>query len=353
MIVVENVAYGGELRGYGEGLPITFVTGETPESTLENIRALTQNESFPWELNDVSQVWDFVDSFQDGKEISAALSSLEMSLLDILGKEEERAVIEYFPHDFYTDTIHYGGTIPLGDRKRVMDVCEIVRKMQIKELRIKMGDDLDQDKLAFRIVKSLLGDDLDIRIDPNRIWDRELALNHLPLIKEYRVKVVEEPMTNNSIGFDELADLLKSAGAILMACESAPTLNEVKKIVDKRYYELVNVKVGRAGGIRRALKIIDFLRTRGVSFQIGCSLGETGILSAAGRILGLLCRDAVYYDGSYDKFLLAENTTLEDVSFGPGGKAGPLEGPGLGVKVSSLRLEKLSNSEIITINNPN
>jgi muconate cycloisomerase len=89
-----------------------------------------------------------------------------------------------------------------------------------------------------------------------------------------------------------------------------------------------------------------------ILFQIGCQLGESGILSAAGRVLCLLCRDAVYYDGSYDEYMLKENTTFENVSFGPGGKAGPLEGPGLGVKVSHQSLKNICNdSDIISISN--
>ena len=71
-------------------------------------------------------------------------------------------------------------------------------------------------------------------------------------------------------------------------------------------------------------------------------MGESGILSAAGRILCLLCGDAVYCDGSYDEFLLKQNVTVEDVSMGPGGEADPLNGPGLGVEVSDKNLACLS-----------
>jgi muconate cycloisomerase len=95
--------------------------------------------------------------------------------------------------------------------------------------------------------------------------------------------------------------------------------------------------------------MIDYLRAKGIFFQIGCHLGESGVLSAAGRLLCLLCSDAVFYDGSYDEFLLNENITRENVSFGPGGKAGPLTGPGLGIEVNRQNLARLSEiSESIT-----
>jgi muconate cycloisomerase len=164
----------------------------------------------------------------------------------------------------------------------------------------------------------------------------------MPLVQEYGVKIVEEPMVQDCPGFDEFAAALRANHVILMACESAPTIVDIRRIVADGHYRMVNVKLSRSGGFRRSVRIIDYLRASGLAFQIGCTLGEGGILSAAGRVLGLLCKDARTYDGSYDRFLLEENITDEDVSFGPGGEAGPLGGPGMGVVVRSRTLERLS-----------
>jgi len=134
-----------------------------------------------------------------------------------------------------------------------------------------------------------------------------------------------------------------------MADESACSLSDVENISRNGHYQMINVRLSKNGGFRNSLKIIDHLRRNGTSFQIGCHLGESGILSAAGRILCLLCNDALYYDGSYDEFLLKENITLENVSFGLGGKADPLNGPGLGIEVSSQNLARLSEGSPIVI----
>jgi len=135
---------------------------------------------------------------------------------------------------------------------------------------------------------------------------------------------------------------LRASGVSLMACESVPTLAEIEQVIRDGSYDRINVKLCRSGGFRRTLKMIEHIRRNGLSFQIGCSTGESGILSAAGRALGLVNRDAVTYDGSYDAFLLATNTTCADVTFGPGGEAGPLREPGLGVVIDKRKLERLS-----------
>ena len=136
---------------------------------------------------------------------------------------------------------------------------------------------------------------------------------------------------------------MKSNNIRLMADESACALPDAHQILADGFYDMINVRLSKCGGFHRSLAIIDFLRSHGLHFQVGCQLGESGLLSAAGRALALLCKDALYVDGSYDKFLLKENITLDNVSFGAGGLAGPLTGPGLGVRVSPQQIERLNH----------
>jgi len=349
-IIVELISEEGEIRGYGEGAPRLYATGESQENAVMHVSHLAQKDSFPWRLDNVSQIWDFVDSLPDGREHNAAICAMEMALLDTLGKSQNRYLLEYFPRDFYTGKVYYGAATTLSNKERIMDLCHLIRDAGIKHLRIKMGKDFTQNREAIETVRSVFDNDCDLRIDPNGVWDRDLALQHIPLIEKHKVKVVEEPMEEEAPGFAQFAETLRSMDVLLMACQSASTLKDVERLVKKGYHNMVNVKLSRSGGFRRSLRIIELLRNNGLSFQIGANLGESGVLSAAGRVLSLLCGDAKYYDGSYDQFILRENITTQHVSFGHGGEAGPLDGPGLGVKVNNQSLERLSDpSTRITI----
>ena len=219
----------------------------------------------------------------------------------------------------------------------------MIRHIGIRQVRIKMGLDLDQNRTALETVREVFGSDCVQRVDPNGVWDFELAMRHLPLLTRYGVKIIEEPMAPSSEGFLEFAEAVRARGLTLMACESAPTLSHVKAILQEGCYQMFNVKLCRSGGFRRTLEIINYLRRENIPFQIGCTLGEAGLLSAAGRALGLVCSDAVTYDGSYDRFMLKENIIEEDVTFGAGGQAGPLGGYGLGVTVNPEKLARLSD----------
>ncbi|MDX2497218.1 MAG: enolase C-terminal domain-like protein [Desulfobacterales bacterium] len=351
-IIVEIVTEKDGIIGYGEGAPRSYVTGESQESAAKSIYGFTHRDNFPTELKDISQVWDFVDSLSGKKVYNAAICALETALLDAFGKSEDKNITEYFPKDFYTDNVYYGGAIPLAGKQRIMELCRLIKTMKINKLRMKLGKNFEQNREMLDTVHTVFGGNHDLRVDINCAWDSKLAFKHLPLIKNYKIKVVEQPMVPNEPDLANFAALMQAEGVILMADESACSLGDMEKIAKEGYYKMINVRLSKCGGFRNSLKIIDYLRTNGILFQIGCQLGESGILSAAGRALCLLCGDAVYYDGSYDEFMLKENTTFENVSFGPGGKAGPLKNPGLGVKVSPQHLKNICNdSETILLSN--
>ena len=341
-IVVEVIADGGKIKGYGEGTPRMYVTGDSQQNAVENVHQIIRKNSFPWELKGVSDIWNFVDELPDEKNFNPAICALETALLDALGKAQERNVIEFFPRDFYIPKIYYGGAFPLGDNQKLRERCRLFKEMKINKIKMKMGEVFENNREALEIIAEVFGQDYDLKVDANCAWSDGLGLKHIPLLGKYRVKVVEQPMMPDDPNLAEFAEALKEYGIILMADESACSFEDIKKIIEEGYYKMINVRLSTLGGFRKSLKIIEYLRKENLFFQIGCHLGESGILSAAGRILSLLCRDSMYYDGSYDQFLLKRNITQENVTFGLGGEAGPLGGPGLGVAINEESLNQLT-----------
>jgi L-alanine-DL-glutamate epimerase-like enolase superfamily enzyme len=250
--------------------------------------------------------------------------------------------MDYLSKEFMSETVFYGAVLPLGNTKRIEEMSRFIKKLRINRVKVKMGRDLQENKSIIETVCSVLDKDCHLKVDVNGAWDRETALKHLPLIADYHIEVVEQPMAPGDPEIAEVSSRLKACDAKTMADESACSFHEVKALIAEGHYNMVSVRLSKCGGFRRSLRIIDFLRREGIPFQVACQLGESGILSAAGRILSLLCRDALYHDGSYDDFLLRENVTKQNVSFGLGGQAGPLGGVGLGVEVSGSNLRRLS-----------
>ena len=351
-VFVEVIGEQGKIKGYGEGAPRSFVTGETQKSAVRTIHRLARQNHFPWRIEDIRQIWNFIDSLGDDKTQNAAVCALETALLDAFGQYHETNLIDYFPNDFLTHKIYYGIAFPLAGKNTLMALCRQARKMKIRKLKLKLGKDLAQNREMLKAVRMVFGEDYNLKIDVNGVWNRDLALRHESLLVKYNVRVVEQPMAPNAPELADFALRMKQAGVTLMADESACSLADVKTIAENGHYQMINVRLSKCGGMRNSLKMIDYLRRREIAFQIGCHLGESGILSAAGRILSLLCNDAVYCDGSYDEYLLEKNITMKNVSFGPGGEADPLKGPGLGVNIDHQSLVLLSQGPPVVIERP-
>ena len=343
-MVVEVIADKGNIEGYGEGAPRLYVTGETQETTAASLKSMVKRNLLPLEIHHVSEIWGFIDRLPGGKEHNAAVCALEMALLDALGKAESRCITEYFSQDFSTERIFYGAVLPLDSKKRIVELCCFVRSLGISRLKIKLGRDFHQNREILGGVHQIFDGDCEMKTDVNGAWDRDRALEHIPLLKGYDVGIVEQPMKPMDPELVGFSQEIRPQQIRLMADESACSLAEVEELVLEGHYDMFNIRLSKCGGFRRSLKIIEFLRAHKIPFQIACQLGESGLLSAAGRALSLLCKDAVYHDGSYDDYLLKENITKKNVSFGWRGQAGPVGGVGLGVEVDVERLNRLSGS---------
>jgi len=342
-IVVEILTDERGPMGYGEGGPRPYVTGETQDTAIRAVELLCLDDCFPWELDHVNQIWAFVESVTGTRNHNAALCAVEMALLDLLGKKETKNVLHYLPTDYATDEIRYGGAIPIADQDMVFSMCTKIKEFSITDVRLKMGKDFRQNRRAIEILRQVLGLDCDVRVDVNGDWDFTLVKQHLPLLEFHGVRVLEQPLPPHDKGWEELLTMDRPKSLKLMADESVCSMGDMEDAIAGGHFDMINVRLSKCGGFHSSLKIIERIRDAGLHYQVGCQLGESGILSAAGRALCAASSDALYYDGSYDAFLLKENLTAKHVTFGHGGKASPLKGHGLGIKVNREKLIRFSD----------
>ena len=82
----------------------------------------------------------------------------------------------------------------------------------------------------------------------------------------------------------------------------------------------------------------------GILCQLGCHVGETSILSAAGRHFALTVPHLSYVEGSFSNYLLVKDVVAQPVVFQGGGLAYELPGFGLGIEVLEEVLSDLAVS---------
>ena len=106
--------------------------------------------------------------------------------------------------------------------------------------------------------------------------------------------------------------------------------------------DLFNLRLSKCGGFLATLRLAQHARRHKLGYQLGCQVGETAILSAAGRHFASSVKDIRYVEGSYDNHLVKEALATTDLTFSWGGWAPALEGPGLGIAIDPKALERVA-----------
>jgi muconate cycloisomerase len=127
-----------------------------------------------------------------------------------------------------------------------------------------------------------------------------------------------------------------------MADESLVTLDQARRLIQHRACDYFNIRLSKNAGIAGSLAIAKLAEHSGIKIQIGAQVGETGIISAAGRTFAAHLPALEFAEGSFGTWLLTEDVTFERIAFGWGGRAPLLKSRGLSVTVNEEALERLT-----------
>ena len=393
----ENVVVAVDLvsgeRGLGESVPREYVTGETVASALEALKQAASSVLHKTFISPATLI-EFLDpspaeagqerpgDFAQGRpehvegrlrvEGNAARCALELALLDAAGKHFHKTAAELLGEKgvrtLFSGEKGVGYLLceaPAGPfRKKSSDPffppysgvisAEAIgaatwsaikmRLFGFPHIKAKVGLSDAGDIELVRRLRLVLGPHKDLRLDANGVWNLDQAATMIEALSPYRISAVEQPLPKAETA--RMVELRQRVKVPLMLDESLCTLEDARQAAEEGWCDLFNIRISKCGGLLPSLRIAQIAREKKLGFQIGCQVGETGILSAAGRQLATLLPDARYLEGSYDRFLLEMNLTTRPVSFGYGGRARPLAGPGLGVEVSETALNHMTVSRV-------
>jgi muconate cycloisomerase len=353
--LVVRVTLDDGTAGFGEGVPRPYVTGETVETTFAALSSFDFAAHFgrPADYAGVVRRLEdlvFPENAADprGMAGNAARCALETAVLDAYGRRFGRSVgdavrladVPGLQRTARPCRVRYSGAITAASGAREWYSAWKLWLYGFNHVKVKVGVAGQDDARRLRTLRRVVGRNVDLRLDANEAWPaREVVERVAPLLR-YAPSVLEQPVSHGEV--DALADLRGRIGLPVMLDESLCGYPDALRAVERGTTDLVNVRLSKCGGIIPTLRIIGLAQRSGVGVQLGCHPGESGLLSAAGRHVASNVRGLRYVEGSYDNHILTRNLTVEDLTFGYGGWAPPLQGPGLGVRVDPAMLERVT-----------
>lgn len=346
-------------EGWGEGVPRRYVTGETPEGALEQLAATPLAEQLGRPCGGWPDVIERCSAFQPrrdeedarGHRSNALRCAVELAILDAFGRRFGQPVREVVRHyeparELYTPQpgVRYSTTITAEAPRRERTAAVKMRLYGFRQCKVKVGVAGADDAARLRRIRFWIGARMDLRLDANEAWDaRDVADRLAPLLR-YGISCIEQPVPHEQV--DALAALRPKLPVPVMLDESLTSLADAEAAVRRGTADLFNLRLSKCGGFLNCLRLAAVARTAGLGYQLGCHPGESGVLSAAGRHWATAVGGIRYLEGSYDRHLLQELLTHEDLTFGYGGRAPAIPGPGLGVTIRPDVLERLQTRQV-------
>jgi L-Ala-D/L-Glu epimerase len=343
--LVLGVTTADAVTGFGEGVPRAFVTGEVFSDSLAFLRevlgpALLASEfhSPPALLQGLERLYQQTRA----QRYPAAFCALETAVLDAAGRTWNLPVADFIGAKLRT-SLEYSAVIPLMSPEQMGQLFLLVKMNHMRFVKLKVGTDSDLKTL--RLAREALGYEVDIRVDANSAWTPSEAIARLREMAPYRISAVEQPVAKAD--FAGLKQVSDAVDIPVIADESLCNEDDARRLIELRACGIFNLRLSKCGGLLAATRIRRLAEAAGILCQLGCHVGETSILSAAGRHFALTVPQLSYVEGSFSPYLLVRDVVSQPVVFNDGGMADALPGPGLGIDVLVSALDGLAVSHCV------
>lgn len=244
-----------------------------------------------------------------------ALCALDVAYWDLWGKIHQKKLYEIWGLDIQHNPIT-DYTIGLDTKEKML---EKMLEMPFPLYKIKLGtaDDLEIISFLREHTEAIF------RVDANTAWTPAQTLYFAPILKDLNVEFIEQPLpANDWAGMRYLKE--KKCALPIIADESCILSADVAKCAP--YFDGVNIKLMKCGGLSPALNMIRQARQLGLKVMVGCMTESTIGCSAIAQLLPLL--DYVDMDGC----LLVEDRISEGIRIDYG-KVIYADAPGTGARL--------------------
>ena len=295
--------------GWGEAAPTTYY-GESPETVLAALKLYAPHlPRDPFDLESTERA--LKNTLADNPSARAALST---ALHDLVGKRLGVPLYRLWGLDPAATPI---STFTIGldtpDKMR----AKVLEAEPYPVLKVKLGTNRDDE-----ILRTIRGaTDKELRVDANCGWTRKQAIRMLPMLEEFGVTVLEQPLP--APDREGLAAVTRAARIPIIADESCLVATDIPPLVGA--VDGINIKLAKCGSLREALRMIAVARAHGMMVMVGCMIESSIAITAAAHFTPLV--DIVDLDGAA---LLANDPFLGATIHG--GQVALPDGPGLGVK---------------------
>ncbi len=350
--VIVELELGNGKVGYGETLAREYVTGETADSVVENIQEIFVPLLMELRPDSFGYILEFLEQLpfsESGKPLYSARCAVELAIIDVYGKHFRRTPEmlsgwidqPYWSCPGATMETTYSGVIGSVSPRKAVILAGLMRAWNLRDIKVKVGDEFEFQRVE--ALTKMLGKSIDcgkvrLRVDANCAWDERELPAKVDRLEELGILYLEQP-THRDYD-DSWKSIQHMSGVNLIADESLVSFDDAVRLTKEYSVGIFNIRLAKNGGLVPSLKLAAFAYSKGIEVQLGCMVGETGILTVAGQWFANIVPELIFAEGGYGRLLVKDDLLKKHLKFHYGGKIPTPSGYGLGIEGNKSKLEK-------------
>ena len=324
--------------GHGECSPFMSINGESMETCFVVAQYLAKAIKVrnPLDIAGCTQAMDKIIYAN-----SSVKSAFDMALYDIASRHADTPLYQFLggtnTKELVTDY-----TVSIDAPAKMAADAAKIKANGFQVIKVKLGQTRELDVERIRSIREAVGMEIPVRIDANQGWQASEALDILNDLAPLNIQHCEEPIARWN--FMELPRIRRQSPIPIMADESCCDHHDAKRLIDMNACDLMNVKLGKSGGIFKALKIMKLAESAGIKIQIGGFL-ESRLAFTAAAHLALASNPVVYCD--FDTPLMfIEDPVTGGINYNNKGVVSVPDTPGLGATMDKAYLQSLEQISV-------
>ncbi|MET3683066.1 O-succinylbenzoate synthase [Alkalibacillus flavidus] len=327
--------------GYGES--VAFTSPWYNEETVETNRHIITDFLIPALKGATIKHPEDVDYlFKPFRRNLMAKAAMEGAIWDLYAKQQKIPLATALGGD--ARTIDVG--VSIGIKPSIDDLITSVRQsvnQGYKRIKVKIKPGWDVEPLS-RVREAF--PDIDMMADANSAY----TLNDIDTLKQLddlNLMMIEQPLAHDDI--IDHATLQQAIGTPVCLDESIHSLEDTRKAIELGSCQIINIKIGRVGGLTEAKRIHDYCLKHGIDVWCGGML-EAGIGRAHNIALTTLPGFTLPGDTAASSLYWHQDIISPEVTV-QNGVIHVTNKPGIGYDLDVLALEKFTEeTEAFSVN---
>jgi len=313
--------------GYGEVSPAPAFMGEDGRMIIHIINQILAPPLIGSDAFDLEALHQRMNQTLYGN--GAAKAVIDIAFHDLLGKITNLPTFQLLGGKV-REEVPLSWVVGIQTPEKAVEEAQHYLSKGINTIKVKIGGDPEKDIQKIRFIRERLGDQFKLRVDANQGYRSDQAIKILRQMEPFDLESIEQPVPAYDIdGMRQVAEALDTP---VIADESVFSLQDAFRVISSRAADIINIKVGKVGGLLPAKKIAALAESANIPCTIGSNL-ELGVGTSASLHFGLSTPNILYpCDLAIGPFLHQEEI-IDPIFELADGRIKPMQGPGLGVSL--------------------